>query len=174
MRKTLYITVSANTVSEVIGSRILARAPDGEYVPVQAIEHSDRTFSISTTDKGRENFSPDSTDSLHKRVTITNYLNGGSSGRAQRMTDLISTGGYDLITQKGFQFKMSSDNTVDIYIGGPPMGRASAAELNSNPQGIPLLAGEAFFIDITKLSNIYVIASADPSAGTAHLFWLDM
>lgn len=144
----------------------------GTIVPISAIEQDDKSFSIQVTQKGRENFSEDVMSVGHKRMQITKYIGGGmANGVPHKMTEFLS--GVNVISQSGFIFKTAGNNTVNIYIGGSPM-KENYGNLATTPQGIPLTPGEAFFINITNLSNLYVIASADPSAGVADLFWLDM
>ena len=96
-------------------------------------------------------------------------------GRAQRLIDLIpGTTEEKVLAQKGFMFKADHRNTPTIFIGGPTMGSRSGSQLNQYPEGIPLGPADAFFMDITDLSRIYVVADADPTGVYSYIYWMDM
>jgi hypothetical protein len=54
------------------------------------------------------------------------------------------------------------------------MGSRSGSQLNQYPEGIPLGPADAFFMDITDLSRIYVVADADPDGVYSYIYWMDM
>jgi hypothetical protein len=96
-------------------------------------------------------------------------------GRAQRLIDLIPGDTVeDVLAQKGFMFKADHRNTPTIFIGGPTMGIRTGTQLNQYPEGIPLGPADAFFMDITDLSRIYVVADADPTGVYSYIYWMDM
>ena len=97
------------------------------------------------------------------------------NGRAQRLIDLIpGTTEEKVLAQKGFLFKADHRNTPTIFIGGPTMGSRSGSQLNQYPEGIPLGPADAFFMDITDLSRIYVVADANPTGVYSYIYWMDM
>lgn len=139
---------------------------NSKKVPISAIKHSDHTYSLQTTEKGREHFSKDVTALGHKRLAPTNYLGGGASrGIAHRLSDLL---GGDVKALKGIIMKTDAANDVTLYIGGLSMGSEAHGDLASYPQGIPLNPGEAFFIDITRLSSLYVICGTNPLGASGY------
>ena len=96
-------------------------------------------------------------------------------GRAQRLIDLIpGTTEEKVLAQKGFMFKADHRNTPTIFIGGPTMGSRSGSQLNQYPEGIPLGPADAFFMDISDLSRIYVVADANPTGLYSYIYWMDM
>ena len=96
-------------------------------------------------------------------------------GRAQRLIDLLpETTEEKVLAQKGFMFKTDHRNTPTIFIGGPTMGSRTGAQLNQYPEGIPLGPADSFFMDITDLSRIYVVADADPTGVYSYIYWMDM
>ena len=97
------------------------------------------------------------------------------NGRAHRLIDLIpGTTEEKVLAQKGFLFKADHRNTPTIFIGGPTMGSRSGSQLNQYPEGIPLGPADAFFMDITDLSRIYVVADANPTGLYSYIYWMDM
>lgn len=97
------------------------------------------------------------------------------NGRAQRLIDLIpGTTEEKVLAQKGFMFKADHRNTPTIFIGGPTMGSRSGSQLNQYPEGIPLGPADAFFMDISDLSRIYVVADANPTGLYSYIYWMDM
>ena len=97
------------------------------------------------------------------------------NGRAHRLIDLIpGTTEEKVLAQKGFLFKADHRNTPTIFIGGPTMGSRSGSQLNQYPEGIPLGPADAFFMDITDLSRIYVVADANPTGVYSYIYWMDM
>lgn len=96
-------------------------------------------------------------------------------GRAHRLIDLIpGTTEEKVLAQKGFMFKADHRNTPTIFIGGPTMGSRSGSQLNQYPEGIPLGPADAFFMDISDLSRIYVVADANPTGVYSYIYWMDM
>ena len=139
---------------------------NSKKVPISAIKHSDHTYSLQTTEKGREHFSNDVTALGHKRLAPINYLGGGASrGIAHRLSDLL---GGDVKALKGIIMKTDTGNDATLYIGGLTMGSEAHGDLATYPQGIPLNPGEAFFIDITRLSSLYVICGTNPLGASGY------
>ena len=96
-------------------------------------------------------------------------------GSAHRLIDLIpGTTEEKVLAQKGFLFKADHRNTPTIFIGGPTMGSRSGSQLNQYPEGIPLGPADAFFMDISDLSRIYVVADANPTGLYSYIYWMDM
>mgnify|MGYP003309505834 FL=1 len=62
----------------------------------------------------------------------------------------------------------------DRFIGGPTMRNLTGTQINQYPEGIPLGPADSFFIDVTELSQIYVIADANPSGVYSYIYWMDM
>jgi len=155
----------AITVPDPVDATIFGTV-NSKKVPISAIKHSDHTYSLQTTEKGREHFSNDVTALGHKRLAPINYLGGGASrGVAHRLSDLL---GGDVKALKGIIMKTDAANDVTLYIGGLAMGSEAHGDLASYPQGIPLNPGEAFFIDITRLSNLYVICGTNPLGASGY------
>lgn len=155
----------ANSVPDPVDARIFGTV-NSKKVPISAIKHSDHSYSLQTTEKGREHFSNDVTALGHKRLAPTNYLGGGASrGIAHRLSDLL---GGDVKALKGIIMKTDASNDVTLYIGGLTMGSEAHGDLASYPQGIPLNPGEAFFIDITRLSSLYVICGTNPLGASGY------
>lgn len=73
--------------------------------------------------------------------------------------------GTDVTVSRGFQFKAAAGNSGTIVIGGSSVSyNASAASIN----GMPLVAGDTIFLEVTQLSSIY----ADASASSQVLHWI--
>jgi len=97
------------------------------------------------------------------------------TGKAQRLIDLIpGTTVESVLAQKGFMLKADHRNTPTIFIGGPTMKNLTGAQLSQYPEGIPLGPADSFFIDVTELSQIYVVADSDPSGVFSYIYWMDM
>ena len=139
---------------------------NSKRVPINALRHGDHTYSLQTTERGRSHFSPDVDGLGHKRLAPINYLGGGASrGIAHRLSDLL---GGDVKALKGIIMKTDATNDVTLYIGGLTMGSEAHGDLATHPQGIPLNPGEAFFIDITRLSSLYVICGTNPVGASGY------
>ena len=54
------------------------------------------------------------------------------------------------------------------------MRNLTGTQINQYPEGIPLGPADSFFIDVTELSQIYVIADANPSGVYSYIYWMDM
>jgi len=162
---TQYEGNGGRAVSEEVDATVYGTI-NSKRVPINALRHGDHTFSLQTTERGRSHFSPDVTSLGHKRLAPINYLGGGASqGIAHRLSDLL---GGDVNALKGIIMKTDANNDVTLYIGGPTMGSESHGDIATYPQGIPLNPGEAFFIDITRLSSLYVICSGNPLGASGY------
>lgn len=109
------------------------------------------------------------------RVISLSKYNLGLEGIAQQLVDLVpELNGKGVQAQKGFMLKTDHRNTPTIFIGGPTMRNLTGAQINQYPEGIPLGPADAFFIDVTELSQIYVIADSNPSGVYSYIYWMDM
>lgn len=128
--------------------------------PVTGYSTEDST-ALVVTDVGRENFSAAS----HPSVTVPNTSTGAASlaSLVWTATSGGSTKVHDVVAKRGFLLQSSTTNAINIIIGGPN---------TSATNGMLLPPGSGMMLDITKLSNIYVVTTH--SSTTATLFWLDM
>lgn len=128
--------------------------------PVTGYSTEDSTALI-VTDVGREDFSAPS----HPSLTVPNTSSGASSlaSLVWAATSGTSTKVHDVVAKRGFLLQSSTTNTINIIVGGPN---------TSATNGMLLPPGSGMMLDITKLSNIYVVTTH--SSTTATLFWLDM
>ena len=76
--------------------------------------------------------------------------------------DQLYTDKLDPILRRGIQLFANPNNTADVVIGGSSVA-ASGTVANIN--GLPLSPGASSFIEITRLSEIYV----DTTANTQYL-----
>ena len=79
--------------------------------------------------------------------------------------DQLYTNKLDPILRRGIQISAPSTNTKNVVIGGADVA-ASATVANIN--GLPLAPGASIFLEVTRLSEIYV----DTESGTQHLHWI--
>ena len=79
--------------------------------------------------------------------------------------DQLYTNKLDPILRRGIQLFANPNNTADVVIGGSDVA-ANATVANIN--GLPLSPGASIFIEITRLSEIYV----DTTASTQYLHWI--
>ena len=79
--------------------------------------------------------------------------------------DQLYTNKLDPILRRGIQLFANPNNTADVVIGGSDVA-ANATVANIN--GLPLSPGASIFIEITRLSEIYV----DTTANTQYLHWI--
>ena len=79
--------------------------------------------------------------------------------------DQLTNNKDEPIFRRGIQLLANSSNTKDIVIGGADVA-ASATVANIN--GLPLSAGASLFLEVTRLSEIYV----DTESGTQYLHWI--
>jgi hypothetical protein len=79
--------------------------------------------------------------------------------------DQLYTDKLDPILRRGIQLFANPNNTADVVIGGSSVA-ASGTVANIN--GLPLSPGASIFIEITRLSEIYV----DTTANTQYLHWI--
>ncbi len=77
--------------------------------------------------------------------------------------NLLNTSQADVSAKRGFLFKADASNTGTVFFGGSSVNAAGGSE-----NGIPLSAGESMFIEITRLSALWV----DASTGTQKIYWL--
>jgi hypothetical protein len=79
--------------------------------------------------------------------------------------DQLYTSKLDPVLRRGIQISAPSTNTKNVVIGGADVA-ASATVANIN--GMPLAPGASIFLEVTRLSEIYV----DTESGTQHLHWI--
>ena len=79
--------------------------------------------------------------------------------------DQLYTSKLDPILRRGIQLMASGNNTADVVIGGSDVA-ANATIANIN--GLPLSPGASIFIEVTRLSEIFV----DTTANTQYLHWI--
>jgi len=79
--------------------------------------------------------------------------------------DQLTTNKVDPILRRGVQLSAPSTNTKNVVIGGADVA-ASATVANIN--GLPLEPGASIFLEVTRLSEIYV----DTESGTQYLHWI--
>lgn len=79
--------------------------------------------------------------------------------------DQLYTNKLDPILRRGIQLYANPNNTADVVIGGSSVS-ANATVANIN--GLPLSPGASIFIEVTRLSEIYV----DTTANTQYLHWI--
>jgi hypothetical protein len=79
--------------------------------------------------------------------------------------DQLTTNKVDPILRRGIQLSAPSTNTKNVVIGGADVA-ASATVANIN--GLPLEPGASIFLEVTRLSEIYV----DTESGTQYLHWI--
>ena len=79
--------------------------------------------------------------------------------------DQLYTNKLDPILRRGIQLFANPNNTADVVIGGSSVA-ASGTVANIN--GLPLSPGASIFIEVTRLSEIYV----DTTANTQYLHWV--
>jgi len=79
--------------------------------------------------------------------------------------DQLYTDKLDPILRRGIQLYANPSNTADVVIGGSSVA-ASGTVANIN--GLPLSPGASIFIEITRLSEIYV----DTTSNTQYLHWI--
>ena len=125
------------------------------------------TFSITGT-------TPAYTGGGGRIVSLTSD-NLNLTGIAQQLVELVpELNGKGVKAQKGFMLKADHRNTPTIFIGGPTMRNLTGSQINQYPEGIPLGPADSFFIDVTELSQIYVIADSNPSGVYSYIYWMDM
>lgn len=109
------------------------------------------------------------------RIVSLSRFNLDLDGTAQQLVELVpELNGKGVKAQKGFMLKADHRNTPTIFIGGPTMRNLTGTQINQYPEGIPLGPADSFFIDVTELSQIYVIADANPSGVYSYIYWMDM
>ena len=79
--------------------------------------------------------------------------------------DQLYTDKLDPILRRGIQLFANPNNTADVVIGGSSVAASGTV---ANISGLPLSPGASIFIEITRLSEIYV----DTTANTQYLHWI--
>jgi hypothetical protein len=86
-------------------------------------------------------------------------------GTTATSLDQLTTNKDEPIFRRGIQLFAPSSNTADVVIGGADVA-ASATVANIN--GLPLPPGSSIFLEVTRLSEIYV----DTTSATQYLHWI--
>ena len=79
--------------------------------------------------------------------------------------DQLYTDKNDPLLRRGIQLFAPASNSADVVIGGSSVS-ASATVANIN--GLPLPPGSSIFLEVTRLSEIYV----DTTSSTQYLHWI--
>ena len=79
--------------------------------------------------------------------------------------DQLYTNKLDPILRRGIQLFAPASNSADVVIGGSSVA-ASGTVANIN--GLPLPPGSSIFLEVTRLSEIYV----DTTSSTQYLHWI--
>lgn len=109
-------------------------------------------IALMVTDTGRPSFPTTNFKTLAVTSTATSL-------------DQLTNNKEDVPLRRGIQLFAPATNTKDVVIGGADVA-ASATVANIN--GLPLPAGSSLFIEVTRLSEIFV----DTESGTQYLHWL--
>ena len=148
----------ASFVADVTESRISGKLGSGTFIPVNAVSQESGN-SLSVMQAGRDNWA--STKQGHPAMVITSHTQA-------REASVYAGLDEDVMAQHGFLFNASITNTVNILVGGEYTSASGAGN------GMLLTPGQGVMIDITRFSNIYLVAETDPAGQTAKVYWLDM
>ena len=107
---------------------------------------------LMVTDTGRPSFPTSNFKTLAVTSTATSL-------------DQLTTNKEDVPLRRGIQLFAPATNSKDVVVGGADVA-ASATVANIN--GLPLSAGSSIFLEVTRLSEIYV----DTESGTQYLHWI--
>ena len=116
----------------------------------------DEGVALLVTDTGRADFSA----TTHPQLTV---------GTTAVSLNTVHSDNREVSAKRGFLLKASTANSGSIFVGTSTV-TVSSGSPPSGGIGIPLLAGESMFIEITTASNIYLRGSASNQV----LYWLDM
>ena len=86
-------------------------------------------------------------------------------GTTATSLDQLTTNKDEPILRRGIQLFAPATNSADVVIGGADVA-ASATVANIN--GLPLPPGSSIFLEVTRLSEIYV----DTTSATQYLHWI--
>ncbi len=142
-------------MADVVESRVSGKLGSGSFITVNAVSQESGN-SLSVMQAGRDNWA--STGQGHPMITVTSHTNAKEASVYAGLE-------ADVQAQHGFLFTASISNTVNILIGG---------EHTSATNGMLITPGQGLMIDITRLSNVYLIAETDPAGEVARVYWLDM
>ena len=119
-------------------------------------EH-DEGVALLVSDTGRRNFSAvnGSHQTSHPQLTLST-----TATSLDLCTGLAGTAGLKT-AKRGFQLRADPANASNIYFGGRQV---------ATDNGMVLEPGDAIFLEITRLNNIFAVAAS----GTPKLYWLDM
>jgi hypothetical protein len=148
----------ASIVADVTESRITGKLGSGSFIPVNAVSQESGN-SLSVMQAGRDNWA--SAKQGHPCLVITTHTQAREASVYAGLEE-------DVMAQHGFLFTASITNTVNILIGGEYVSPSGAGN------GMLLTPGQGLMVDITRFSNIYLVAETDPSGQTAKVYWLDM
>ena len=120
-------------------------------------EH-DEGVALLVSDTGRRNFSAMSMSTFktsHPQLTLS--TNATSLDLCTGLAGAV----HVKTAKRGFQLRSDPTNTTNIHIGGRQV---------ATDNGMVLEPGDAIFLEITRLNNIFAVAAS----GTPKLYWLDM
>lgn len=86
-------------------------------------------------------------------------------GTTATSLDQLTTNKDEPILRRGIQLFAPATNSADVVIGGADVA-ASATVANIN--GLPLPPGSSIFLEVTRLSEVYV----DTTSATQYLHWI--
>mgnify|MGYP001209609859 FL=1 len=109
-------------------------------------------FALLVSDTGRSAFPTSNFKTFAVGTTATSL-------------DQLTTNKDEPILRRGIQLFAPATNSADVVIGGADVA-ASATVANIN--GLPLPPGSSIFLEVTRLSEIYV----DTTSATQYLHWI--
>ncbi len=135
----------------------------------------DEGVALLVSDTGRENFTAPVQVKLHVGTTATSMLQlikaGMANGSAAQRTSMgmadASDVPSDIVAKRGFLFKADIANGGTVFIGGSEVAYGAVGAGNF-ASGMPLGAGDAMFIEVTRASSIFL----DASAADQTIYWL--
>ena len=142
-------------MADVTESRITGKLGSGSFIPVNAVSQESGN-SLSVMRAGRDNWA--SKAQGHPMMTVTTHT---QAKQASVYAGLLE----DVQAQHGFLLTASITNPVNIMVGG---------EYASPTNGMLITPGQGVMVDITRFSNVYLVAETDPAGEVAKVYWLDM
>ena len=109
-------------------------------------------IALMVTDTGRPSFPTSNFKTLAVTTTATSL-------------DQLTNNKEDVPLRRGIQLFAPASNSADVVVGG---SEVSANATVANINGLPLPPGSSIFIEVTRLSEIYV----DTTSSTQYLHWL--
>ena len=119
-------------------------------------EH-DEGVALLVSDTGRRNFSAMNSSHQTSHPQLTLSTTATSLDLCTGLAGVV----HVKTAKRGFQLRSDPTNTTNIHIGGRQV---------ATDNGMILEPGDAIFLEITRLNNIFAVAAS----GTPKLYWLDM